>query len=327
MLELRMLTTRRRAVKRKQRRTRRLARKTRVRKHRGGGNGNQNNDDYYAGILEKATKDTAPIKTCDFMSNSKMAADIKKYEKLFETYYKDFFAESDKELNKEISKLKGELKDPNTSDYQKQIIEYQIEDLESIPTTYSMEELMKILYSHGESPIREGSESLNILRGFNQYDRLPRLPADIRVWRTLKDVHTIDTRKYRQIHLETGRLVKRDKTREVYGVDKITDITGERLTGQGGAVSTSIDYDSSIIFGEESIYDGIDICMEFVIPKGTLAIPINREADPRGYDGGREIIILDECEFIFKKLKCARTQARSAPIGVYEVDLKLRDFR
>lgn len=311
----------RKHITQKRRQTRRSGRKTRVSKHRGGGNSNNENGngngngDEYADILENAKNDTALIKTCDFMSNSKMAADIKKYEKLFETYYKDFFAESDKELKKEISKLKGELEDPKTSDDKKHTIRYQIEDLESISTTYLMKELMEILYRHGESPIREGSESLDILREFNQYDRLPRLPADIRVWRTLKGVHAIDTSKYRQIHLETGRLV-----------DKITDITGETLRGYGGVVSTSFNYYGSIIFGEDSLGDGLDICMEFVIPKGTLALPINREADPRGFDGGHEIIILDECEFTFKKLKCAHIQSRNAPIGVYEVDLKLRDF-
>jgi hypothetical protein len=134
-----------------------------------------------------------------------------------------------------------------------------------------------------------------------------------------------DTKKYRQIHLETGRAIKKDKTREVYGVDKVIDITGYRFSSDG-VTSTSMDYNAALAFAEESINDGIDFVMEFVIPAGTIALPINREADPDGFDGGLEIIILDPCEFTLKRLKCVRPQERNRTIGIYEVDLKIEDF-
>lgn len=326
MLVLRMLTLRRRrgrALKQKQRRTRRSARKTRVRKFRGGGNSNNENEDEYADILEDANDDTAPPEECNFMSNSKMRANISKFTNLFKTYYKDFFEEADKELKKEISELKDELEDPETSDDRKESIGREIEDLEAIIKDYSKDRLMKILHSHGESTIKGGAR-LDVLGEFNYHDRLPRLSEDIRVWRGLKDMD-YDTKKYRQIHLETGRTIKKDKTRKVYGVDKVIDITGYRFSSDG-VTSTSMDYNAALAFAEESIGDGVDFVMEFVIPAGTIALPINGEADPGGYDGGREIIILDPCEFTLKRLKCVKPQEGNRTIGIYEVDIEIGDF-
>ena len=257
------------------------------------------------------------------MSNSKMEANIKKFTNLFERYYRDFFAEADKELNKEISELKDELKDPETSDDRKESIDYEIQELESILAEYSKDRLMEILHSHGESTIKRG-ERLEVLEEFKYHQRLPPLPYDIRVWRGLKNME-IDTSRYKQIHLETGRRVKKDKTREVYHVDKVIDITGYSFSSEG-VTSTSMKYDSALQFAEDSIGEGIDFCMEFVIPKGTFALPINREADPGGYDGGLEIIILNPCEFTLKRLKCVRPQNNNRTIGVYEVDLKVHKF-
>jgi hypothetical protein len=111
----------------------------------------------------------------------------------------------------------------------------------------------------------------------------------------------------------------------VYGVDKVIDITGYSFSSRG-VTSTSMDYTAALAFAEKSIDDGVDFVMEFVIPKGTLALPINKEADPGEYDGGREIIILDPCEFTLKRLKCVRPQEGNRTIGVYEVDLDIGDF-
>ena len=258
------------------------------------------------------------------MSNSKMEANITKFTNLFKRYYEISFRVSDKIYNDKISKLKDELKDPETSDDRKESIDYEIQELESILAEYSKDRLMKILHSHGESTIKGGAR-LEVLEEFNYHDRLPPLPEDIRVWRGLKDMD-IDTSRYKQIHLETGRRIKNDKTREVYEVDKVIDIAGYSFSSDG-VTSTSMDYGSALQFAEGSIGDGdIDFCMEFVIPKGTVALPINREADPRGYDGGLEIIILNPCKFTLKRLKCVRPQISNRTIGVYEVDLTVHKF-
>jgi hypothetical protein len=317
------------------------------------GGGDYNND--YEVDEYGEPKNVTDIVSCEFEQNAQMRSDITKLNKLFRNYYKEFFKVVDANLDKEIAETEADLEklkrvnankidkeEREKLEREREDLEYNLHNLRFIREDLSLENLLKTLMKQSESPIGSDNSRLDKIMQFAEYDRLPRLPEDVRVWRSLKNFETNAGQEITVVRRSNGNV----------SVKKVKNISGETIshsTSYNGVASTSYNFRDSIIFAEDSSY-GIGICLEFTIPKGTLAIPINaevsealfehdkKEAEKKGRklhiskeefirtNDEHEIIILESFELRLDSMKCVSGGFyRERPVAVYNCTFELTD--
>jgi hypothetical protein len=306
---------------------------------KGAGNSNNENENKNENA-ENENDDT--IYECDEKMLDDMEKEAEENAEYFEDYYEPFFEERDakiqilidkeekdiEKLQKKITTLKSSLNAEKTEEEREKleqdiadneddirIYEYHIDQYELFKYAFSLKNLKKILKDQGENPIVAMNDRLDSLRRYMNlnprkdgipklnkflihgedpamiqdlpelpasiYNSLPRLKKDIRVWRTLTQFK--DTKR-------------QDLTNPV---KKITHGLDE-----WGVASTAYNFENSIIFGTDDRNPELAVCLEFVIPAGTAALPLNMEIMPHESDDESEIIILDDFVLTPTKLKC-----------------------
>jgi hypothetical protein len=176
----------------------------------------------------------------------------------------DKIIESVEELRIHKDYIMSENKGANIDDTKKYILgvlDDMMSELQEYKDEYSLQKLLDTLKEHTYDQIKANNDRLSTLAEYNnpselpvfqwyQSDlpsRLPTLPENIRVWRTLKGISS---------SVNTGDILTHDP--HIYGV-----------------AATSYEFDKSIFFGFE---DRAAICLEITIPKGEcIALPINSE--------------------------------------------------
>lgn len=329
-----------RRKQRKQRLTRKRLRNIYKIKHatlKGAGNSNNENENENE---NSENENDDKVYECDEDMLDRMEKEAEDNAEYFEDYYETFFEERDakiqilideeekdiEKLQKKITTIKSSLNAEKTEEEREKLeqdiadneydirnYEYHIDQYELFKYAFSLKNLKKILKDQGEKPIVAMNDRLDSLRRYMNlnprkdgipklkkflihgedpamiedlpelpasiYNSLPRLKKDIRVWRTLTKI--------------------KDKERQ----DLTNKVIMHTLTERGVA-STAYNFENSIHFGTTDRNPELAICLEFVIPAGTAALPLNMEIMPHESDDESEIIILDDFHLKLTNLKC-----------------------
>lgn len=247
------------------------------------------------------------IPACDKYANDEEIAEMKRIDALFKGYYEAFFTEADEKLDatKRIQILTegGSLEEQELTD----------EAIDSFKAMFSKVKLLEILKGHALHPIRPQEPRFKVLKVFEKYNRLPRLPEDIRVWRTFKDVPSDAFENSGNGIFTNDKTVtyinRNNGNADPYNVPNRRGSKMEHSVYTRGVASTSYFFESSIIFAESSSERDTSMCLEFVIPKGAIALPMNGEVlgtDEEGetINSESEIVIPVPFKLVLNAIRC-----------------------
>jgi hypothetical protein len=250
------------------------------------------------------------IQSCPAYLNDEELKEMKRIDKLFKGYYEAFFTEADAKLD---STKRIEIRTEDSHLEEKELTD---EEIATFKTMFSKVKLLEILKGHALHPIRPQESRFKVLKVFEKYNRLPRLPEDIRVWRTFKDVpsdafensgngiFTID---------KTVPYINRNNgNADPYNVPNRRGSKMEHSVSELGIASTSYNFESSIIFAQSSSERDTSMCLEFVIPKGVIALPMNGEVLGTNEEGNTlgglgdesEIVIPIPFKLVLNEIRC-----------------------